>query len=127
MYDLVIRGGTVVDGTGGDAFVADIAVDGDRIVAAHLTGLEVDRGASVAGRQTYGADLLARANVVPVLDRRRTQMAIDRAPAVGVHDQHRQPLPHQIAADIGHAPGRRGADCRAGRGPTDDAVGKRCI
>lgn len=33
MYDLVIRGGTVVDGTGGDAFVADIAIDGDRIVA----------------------------------------------------------------------------------------------
>jgi N-acyl-D-aspartate/D-glutamate deacylase len=33
MFDLVIRGGTVVDGTGGDAFVADIAIDGDRIVA----------------------------------------------------------------------------------------------
>ncbi|QNO25851.1 D-aminoacylase [Sphingopyxis sp. OPL5] len=33
MHDLVIRGGTVVDGTGGDAFVADIAIDGDRIVA----------------------------------------------------------------------------------------------
>ncbi|MBL8650711.1 MAG: D-aminoacylase [Sphingopyxis sp.] len=33
MYDLVIRGGTVVDGTGGDAFVADVAIDGDRIVA----------------------------------------------------------------------------------------------
>ncbi len=33
MHDLVIRGGTVVDGTGGDAFVADVAIDGDRIVA----------------------------------------------------------------------------------------------
>ena len=33
MFDLVIRGGTVVDGTGGDAFVADVAIDGDRIVA----------------------------------------------------------------------------------------------
>jgi len=33
MFDLVIRGGTVVDGTGGDAFVADIAIDGDRIAA----------------------------------------------------------------------------------------------
>src|SRR3546814_12940425 len=33
MYDLVIRGGTVVDGSGGEPFVADVAVEGDRIVA----------------------------------------------------------------------------------------------
>ena len=30
---LVLRGGTVVDGTGGTPFVADVAVAGDRIVA----------------------------------------------------------------------------------------------
>ena len=33
MYDLVIRGGTVVDGSGSEPFVADVAVEGDRIVA----------------------------------------------------------------------------------------------
>lgn len=33
MYDLVIRGGTVVDGAGSAAFVADVAIDGDRIAA----------------------------------------------------------------------------------------------
>ena len=31
-HDLVIRGGTVVDGTGAEPFSADIAVDGDQIV-----------------------------------------------------------------------------------------------
>jgi N-acyl-D-aspartate/D-glutamate deacylase len=31
MHDLVIRGGQVVDGTGGPAFEADVAIDGDRI------------------------------------------------------------------------------------------------
>jgi N-acyl-D-aspartate/D-glutamate deacylase len=32
-YDLVIRGGTIVDGSGGPAYVGDVAVNGDRIVA----------------------------------------------------------------------------------------------
>lgn len=31
MHDLVIRGGTVVDGSGGAPIVADVAIDGDRI------------------------------------------------------------------------------------------------
>jgi N-acyl-D-aspartate/D-glutamate deacylase len=39
-HDLVIRGGTVVDGTGAPARVADVAIDGDRIVAVG----EVDAG-----------------------------------------------------------------------------------
>jgi N-acyl-D-amino-acid deacylase len=32
MHDIVIRGGTIVDGTGAPAFVGDVAIDGDRIV-----------------------------------------------------------------------------------------------
>jgi N-acyl-D-aspartate/D-glutamate deacylase len=31
MHDLVIRGGTIVDGSGGAPFVGDVAVDGDRV------------------------------------------------------------------------------------------------
>ena len=33
MFDLLIRGGTLVDGTGAAARVADVAIEGDRIVA----------------------------------------------------------------------------------------------
>ena len=33
MHDLVIRGGTVVDGTGAEPRVADVAIDGDRVSA----------------------------------------------------------------------------------------------
>ena len=33
MYDLIVRGGTVVDGRGNEAYSADIAVNGDRIIA----------------------------------------------------------------------------------------------
>jgi N-acyl-D-aspartate/D-glutamate deacylase len=33
MYDLIIRGGTIVDGTGGAPYLGDVAVQGERIVA----------------------------------------------------------------------------------------------
>ncbi len=33
MHDLVIRGGTVIDGSGTERFLGDLAVDGDRVVA----------------------------------------------------------------------------------------------
>src|SRR5688572_32285457 len=41
MHDLVIRGGTVVDGSGAPARRADVAIDGDRIVA---VGTDVGAG-----------------------------------------------------------------------------------
>lgn len=33
MHDIVIRGGTILDGTGGEAFTGDIAIDGGRLTA----------------------------------------------------------------------------------------------
>ena len=33
MFDYLIKGGTIVDGTGAESFQADIAITGDRIVA----------------------------------------------------------------------------------------------
>ena len=38
MHDTVIRGGTIVDGTGKPAFTGDVAIDGDRIVAGRRQG-----------------------------------------------------------------------------------------
>src|SRR5918993_1541282 len=40
-HDVVVRNGLVVDGSGGDPFVADVAVDGDRITA---VGQDVGQG-----------------------------------------------------------------------------------
>ena len=31
MHDIVIRNGTIVDGTGAPSFVGDVAIDGDKI------------------------------------------------------------------------------------------------
>jgi len=38
-YDLIIRGGTVYDGLGGEPFVGDIAITGDRITAGRRVDL----------------------------------------------------------------------------------------
>jgi N-acyl-D-amino-acid deacylase len=51
MHDLVIAGGTVVDGSGRDAFVGDVAIDGDQIVEVGRRG-DVDP----AARRTIDAE-----------------------------------------------------------------------
>ncbi|HIB09088.1 MAG TPA: D-aminoacylase [Gemmatimonadetes bacterium] len=42
-WDLLIRSGTVIDGSGGLAFRADVAIQGDRIVAISEASLDPDR------------------------------------------------------------------------------------
>src|SRR5262245_52271784 len=51
MFDLILRGGEVVDGTGAPRFVADVALEGERIaaVAPHLIGAS-HRELAIAGR-----------------------------------------------------------------------------
>jgi N-acyl-D-amino-acid deacylase len=44
-YDVIIRNGRVIDGTGNPWFLADVALDGDRIAAIG------DLGAATAGRE----------------------------------------------------------------------------
>jgi N-acyl-D-aspartate/D-glutamate deacylase len=49
MHDIVVRGGTVVDGTGGSPYVADVTIDDGRI-----SGVERDAGSS--GRRVIDGD-----------------------------------------------------------------------
>ncbi len=46
-YDILIKGGTVVDGTGADRFAADVAITGDRIVAVSREGIDPSRARRV--------------------------------------------------------------------------------
>jgi len=59
MHDLVIRGGTVVDGTGAPRCVADIAVDGEKITA-------VESGAGRGRREIDAKGLLVTPGFVDV-------------------------------------------------------------
>ena len=48
-HDLVIRGGSVVDGTGTEPYQADVAVDGDQIVEIGKVGGKGKREIDAAG------------------------------------------------------------------------------
>jgi len=51
MLDTLIRNGSVVDGTGTPAFLADVAIRGDRIVAVgHLPNAAAARVIDAAGK-----------------------------------------------------------------------------
>ena len=59
MYDLLIKGGTVVDGTGGAEFTADVGVTDGRIV-------EVGRVSGAARRQIDADGLLVTPGFVDI-------------------------------------------------------------
>jgi N-acyl-D-amino-acid deacylase len=70
-YDLVIRGGAVIDGTGADARPADIAVRGDRIVAIG------DLTTAAAGRTINAAGLVVAPGFIDVQGQSGVTLLLD--------------------------------------------------
>ena len=69
-FDLIIRGGTVVDGTGVPPVTADVAVDGDRIA-------EVGRVEGRARREIDADGLVVTPGFVDIHTHLDAQMAWD--------------------------------------------------
>ena len=70
-HDLIIRNGTVVDGTGGPSIRADVAIDGDRIVAIG------DLGAETATREIDARGLVVTPGFVDLHTHLDAQVAWD--------------------------------------------------
>ena len=67
-YDLIIRGGTLVDGTGGAARAGDIAVDGDRIAAVGDIGAATaERVIDAGGRHIFPGFIDTHSHAMPAL------------------------------------------------------------
>ena len=69
MHDIVIRGGTIIDGTGRAAFSGDVAVDGGRVTAIG--------GKAGPARREIAADGLL---VTPIMTDRRPGTRSSRPP-----------------------------------------------
>lgn len=51
MYDLILKNGSVIDGTGRDAFSADIGIKGDRIARiGNLDSAEAEQVINISGK-----------------------------------------------------------------------------
>ena len=127
-YDLLITGGTVVDGTGAPGYRADVAVRGDRIVQVSRDGIARNRAARVidaAGKVVAPGLIDLHAHLDPLLRRIAEGMAADLVvfdPAT-VADRSTFTEPHQYPVGIDFVvvngtpvvDGGRFTDARAGR------------
>jgi N-acyl-D-aspartate/D-glutamate deacylase len=101
VHDLVIRGGTVVDGTGAPARVADVAVDGERIAA---VGGAIGRGR----REIDAAGLLVTPGFVDVHTHYDGQVTWD--PFLTPSSWHGVTTTVFGNCGVGFAPVRRGSE-----------------
>ena len=67
-YDLIIRGGTLVDGSGSPARAGDVAIDGERIAAVgDLGGATAARVIDAAGRHVFPGFIDTHSHAMPAL------------------------------------------------------------
>src|SRR2546423_12146963 len=100
MHDVVIRGGTVVDGTGAVPRLADVAVDGERIV-------EVGRGDGRGRREIDADGLLVLPGWVDVHTHYDGQATWD--PELAPSSWHGSPPPPSATARWASRPSAPGA------------------
>jgi N-acyl-D-amino-acid deacylase len=102
MHDLVVRGGTVVDGTGAAARTADVAIDGGRVT-------EVGNLAGDTARRTIDADgLLVTPGVVDIHTHYDGQVTWD--PLLAPSSWHGVTTIVMGNCGVGFAPVRRGSE-----------------
>ena len=135
-YDILIVGGTVVDGTGGARFVADVAVRGDRIAAVSRTPLpraDARRVIDAAGRIVAPGFIDLHAHLEPLPELPGAQSAVTQGvtTALGGPDgtspwpfaaylgaRERQRIGINVAYLVGHNSVRRSVMGDAARAPT---------
>ena len=72
-YDLMLRGGWIVDGSGNPRFVGDVVIDGDRIVATgHWTNIQARDTIDVTGLIVAPGfiDMLGQSEINALIDNR---------------------------------------------------------
>ncbi|MYA33948.1 MAG: amidohydrolase family protein [Gemmatimonadales bacterium] len=75
-YDLVIRGGTLVDGSGGPARAGDVAIDGGRIAAVgELGAASADRAIDATGLHIFPGFIDTHSHAMPALLRDQLRTA----------------------------------------------------
>ncbi|MGI5819601.1 MAG: N-acyl-D-amino-acid deacylase family protein [Armatimonadota bacterium] len=97
-FDLIIRGGTVVDGTGADGYVADVGVVGDRI---HAIG---DLSAAEARDAIDASGLIVAPGFVDVHNHAHNEMEGGILNIPDVENQVRQGVTTLIAGNCGGSP-----------------------
>ena len=99
-FDILIRGGRIVDGTGNPAFPGDIGIRKDRIVAmGRLSGQQ--RRALSTPRVLQSRPVSSTSTIIPILDVSRRQRTEHDPAGRHVHDSSAKANPPRLSAETG--------------------------